>query len=96
MSACLDWTAVGLATDPVPGDPDVLARGGDDYLEVAEAITDARTTLARIDLGTFVVSEAVDAIRTTAAEVAENIGRARGRRGLPQRRAPLPAPGPQR
>ena len=75
----LDWSPVGLSTDPVPGDPEVVSRGGDDYLEVAEAISRAQRTLARIDLGSFVISEAVDAVRTTAAEVAENIGRAHDR-----------------
>lgn len=77
--SCFDWSPVGLSADPVPGEPDVVRRGGEDYLDVATAITEARQTLATIDLGTYVISEAVDAIRTTATEVSENIARAHDR-----------------
>lgn len=75
----LDWSPVGLSADPVPGDPEIVRHGGEEYLEVAEAIARAQRTLAHIDLGSFVISEAVDAVRTTASEVAENIGRAHAR-----------------
>lgn len=74
-----DWSPLGLSSDPVPGDPSTVAAGGRDYLDVADAIGSAKNTLHTIDLGDFVVSEAVDALQDTAHKVADSIGKAEAR-----------------
>lgn len=68
-----------MSSDPVPGDPSTVAAGGRDYLDVADAIGSAKNTLHTIDLGDFVVSEAVDALQDTAHKVADSIGKAEAR-----------------
>jgi hypothetical protein len=73
-----DWSALGLSTDPVPGEPDVVSAGGRDYLGVADAIKDAEKKLRSIDLGAY-VSNSVDALNETAGKVADNIGKAEAR-----------------
>ena len=74
-----DWSALDLGFDPVPGEPDVVLGGGRDYLGVADAIKDAEKKLRSLDLGSAVVSRAVDALNETSGKVADNIGKAEAR-----------------
>uniref|UniRef100_UPI0032221B10 putative T7SS-secreted protein n=1 Tax=Microbacterium sp. TaxID=51671 RepID=UPI0032221B10 len=73
-----DWSAAGFGHDPVPGDPDQVRRGGQSYLEIAGTIRRTATGLRTLELdGT--VSEAIDALATTASTVADDISRAEAR-----------------
>ncbi|HEY0249378.1 MAG TPA: hypothetical protein VGC45_14075 [Gryllotalpicola sp.] len=72
------WQAVGYAGDPVPGDPDVVAVGGRDYLDVADAIRGAKSRLDTIDLDGQ-ISQAVDALMDAKGKVADDIGKAEAR-----------------
>ncbi|MCX7523081.1 hypothetical protein OSC27_12445 [Microbacterium sp. STN6] len=74
-----DWSPLGLGSDPVPGEPGDVLAGGQSYLEVADAIGAASRRLRSIDLGSAVVSDAVDALTETAGKVAENIAKAEAR-----------------
>jgi hypothetical protein len=74
-----DWSALDLGSDPIPGDYDIVLSGGRDYLAVADAIKDAEKKLRSLDLGSAVVSQAVDALNETSGKVADNIGKAEAR-----------------
>lgn len=74
-----DWSVLELSSDPVPGDPNVVQVGGRDYLDVADAIKDAERRLRTLDLGSAVVSKAIDALNETSEKVADNIGKAEAR-----------------
>jgi len=74
-----DWSALDLGSDPVPGEPEVVLSGGRDYLSVADAIRDAERKLRTLDLGSAVVSQAVDALNETSGKVADNIAKAEAR-----------------
>lgn len=76
--AAAQWQAVGYDSDPVPGDPDVVAKGGSDYLAVADAIVGAKSKLANIRLDGQ-ISEAVDKLLTKTGDVASDIGKAEAR-----------------
>jgi len=70
-----DWSAVGFGADPVPGDPVVLLRGGQDYLAVAEAISETSTRLRSLGVDGQ-ESEAIFALAETASSVADDIAKA--------------------
>jgi hypothetical protein len=73
-----DWSALDLATDPVPGDPSIVRAGGQDYVDVAAAISRTATRLRSLSLeGT--VSEALETLGETARTVADDISRAQTR-----------------
>lgn len=73
-----DWSAAGFGTDPVPGDPDLVRRGGQSYLDTARTIDSTVRGLRTLDLnGT--VSEAIDALGETARTVADDIAKAEAR-----------------
>lgn len=74
-----DWSPVDFGSDPIPGDPTLVLTGGQDYLDVADAIRSAERRLRNLDIGSMVESEAVDALAKTADEVAGNISRAENR-----------------
>jgi hypothetical protein len=74
-----DWSALDLGSDPVPGEPWIVLSGGRDYLAVADAIKDAGRKLRTLDLGSAVVSQAVDALIETSGKVADNISKAEAR-----------------
>ncbi len=76
MSRPVDWTPLWEGSDPVPGDPEIVERTGRHYSEVAEAINTAAQRLREIAEGTDQRSDAVDAFRNNAREVAENISKA--------------------
>jgi hypothetical protein len=74
----VDWSPLA-GSDPVPGDPDRVEQLGSHYQRVASAISDAATKLCRIADHQDMHSEAVDAFRDTAREVADGISRAHER-----------------
>lgn len=76
--AATQWQSVGYAADPVPGDPDVVAQGGRDYLAVADAIVGAKRKLDGIDLDGQ-ISEAVDQLLEKTGDVSSDIGKAEAR-----------------
>ncbi|AYG03079.1 hypothetical protein [Gryllotalpicola protaetiae] len=76
--AAAQWQAVGYGSDPVPGDPDVVAQGGSDYLAVADAIVGAKRRLEAIDLDGQ-ISRAVDELLEKTGDVASDIGKAEAR-----------------
>lgn len=73
-----DWSAAGLASDPVPGDPAILARSGADYVAVADSISRTATSLRSLGVDGQ-QSEAVFALAETAGTVADDIARAETR-----------------
>jgi hypothetical protein len=73
-----DWSAAGFGQDPVPGDPDLVRRGGQRYVEMAQTIERTARGLRSLGLeGT--VSEAASALAETANTVADDISRAQTR-----------------
>ncbi|MFT4214682.1 MAG: hypothetical protein QM622_07900 [Microbacterium sp.] len=73
-----DWSAAGFGTDPIPGEPDTVRRGGQSYLEMARTIDRTARGLRTLDLDST-VSEAIDALSETARSVASDIARAEAR-----------------
>jgi len=73
-----DWSPVGLGSDPIPGDPAVVRRGGLDYQETARQIGQAAASLSAIEAGGQ-VSLAVDAVMARKTETMDDISRAQGR-----------------
>lgn len=73
-----DWSAVGFGGDPIPGDPVVVLRGGQDYLSVAEAISQTVTRLRSLGVDGQ-ESEAIFALAETAGSVADDIAKAERR-----------------
>lgn len=78
MSRPFDWSPLELEGDPIPGDPDTVHRGGQDYLDVANAITRAAAALRSMELDSD-ESQATDELIRNAETVAEEIERARDR-----------------
>lgn len=78
MSRPIDWSPLDLGRDPVPGDPDAVAAGGREYLEVAGAIAAAAAALRSMELDGD-ESLATDELITNAGEVAADIERAHAR-----------------
>lgn len=74
-----DWSPLGLATDPTPGDPVLVLAGGHDYLDVAEAIQRAADNARRLEVSGSTVSEAVDALMEAKDETITEIQRAHDR-----------------
>lgn len=74
----VDWSPLA-GSDPVPGDPDRVEQLGRHYRRVASAISEAATKLRRIADHQDMQSEAVDAFRNTARDVADDISRAHER-----------------
>jgi hypothetical protein len=46
-----DWSAVGLPSAPVPGDPEVVRQGGYDYRATAAAMRRAAAKLRGLQVG---------------------------------------------
>ncbi|WP_243075610.1 hypothetical protein [Microbacterium sp. SS28] len=79
MSRPADWSPLGLASDPVPGDPDVVALTGRMYVGTADAIVRAAADLTRLLDERFGQAESIDAIRDESEDVANRIRRAEER-----------------
>jgi len=78
VSRPVDWSPLA-GSDPVPGDPDRVEQLGRHYRRVAQAINDAAAKLRRIADHQDMQSDAVEAFRATAREVADDITRAHER-----------------
>jgi hypothetical protein len=74
----LDWSPVGLSSDPVPGDPAVVRQGGWDYQSTADSIKRAGDSLRAIEDGGM-VSLALDAVMECKTEAVDNIAQAYSR-----------------
>lgn len=73
-----DWSAVDYSTDPVPGNPTIVLNGGNDYIEVADAIADAAAAIAVITKNEM-TSKAVDALQENGEKVSADIVKAEAR-----------------
>ena len=92
MARPTDWTALNYGADPVPGDPAVVTSAGNNYVAMAETIKQTSQNLRTLLDDKATVSEAVDAFREIAEQVAGRIDRAE-QRYQPVIRQPLePAP----
>lgn len=74
-----DWSVLQRSSDPVPGDPGIVLTGGQQYIDVADAIGRTVTRLRSIDAGEGHVSEAIDAFMESASTVAEMVEQAESR-----------------
>ena len=81
MTRPTDWSPLELHSDPIPGDPQIVAAFGGKYSDVADAIKYAAAKLNAIanhdDNGE--VSQYVDKLRDTAKDVANDIQKAHER-----------------
>ncbi|MGC3993919.1 MAG: HNH endonuclease [Propionicimonas sp.] len=78
MSRPSDWSALGLSSDPTPGDPAVVRDGGTSYTGVADAIARAAATLRRLDAGSS-TADSVKALLESRDKVVDDVGKAEGR-----------------
>lgn len=78
MRRAIDWSPLEIGSDPIPGDPDLVRAGGEQYLSVADAIKGAASTLRSMELDED-ESEATAALITNAGDVADDIERAEAR-----------------
>jgi hypothetical protein len=78
LSRPVDWTPLA-GGDPVPGDPDRVEQLGRHYRKVAATIRDAATKLRQLADHNDMKSDAVDAVRSNAHKVADDITRAHER-----------------
>ncbi len=78
MSRPWDWSALGRAHDPAPGDQVAVAALARRYADTAAAIEDQAGRLRRMGASSW-KGKAGDAFRSRAGELAEHIEKARGR-----------------
>lgn len=78
MSRPIDWSPLDLGHDPIPGDPDAVRAGGQDYVTVANAIARAARALRDMELDGD-DSDATDELIRNAGDVADDIERAEER-----------------
>jgi len=69
----------GVAPDPVPGDPAAVRAEGERYQRVADQISRTAAALRQLLSGSATHSEAVDQLRTSLHDVAEDIEHAHDR-----------------
>jgi hypothetical protein len=82
MARPTDWTPLGYATDPVPGDPAAVSRQAAHLSSVSRQITDQVGALRKIAAGGAdgaLVGQYVDKIRSSAGELAGQLEKAEGR-----------------
>lgn len=79
MSRPTDWLPLNLGMDPVPGDWSAVSSASTRYGGIADAIERAKTDLLRVFEDEAISGEAIDAVRETAIQVADRIGRAKKR-----------------
>jgi hypothetical protein len=73
-----DWSALGLAHDPTPGDPVVVREGGRKYAAVADAIARAAVSLRGLEAGASNV-DSVKALLESRDTIVDTVGKAEGR-----------------
>lgn len=74
-----DWSAVGYASDPIPGDPVVVRQGALDYQRMADSIASCAQALRSLDAGGSRGSQAVAALLETRDDLLDKVGVAEGR-----------------
>ena len=74
-----DWSVVGYASDPVPGDPVVVRQGALDYQRMADSIASCAQALRSLDAGGSRGSQAVAALLETRDDLLDKVGVAEGR-----------------
>lgn len=79
MSRPTDWLPLNLGMDPVPGDWSEVNSASTRYGGIADAIERAKADLLRVFEDEAISGEAIDAVRETAVQVADRIGRAKKR-----------------
>lgn len=79
MTRPQDWSALGWGSDPVPGDPGTVATVASKYRSTADAVSQASTNLARLDmsenksLGLATVLDQIKAVRTQLDDVESRV-----------------------
>ncbi len=79
MSRPYDWSPLGLAGDPTPGDPVVVRAGGVHYRDVSGSLGRATATMEVMDAGVSSGSQSVAALLEGSVELAAQIGKAKAR-----------------
>lgn len=79
MTRPTDWSSLGYPSDPIPGDPVRVDITGRQYIGTADSIKRAAENLRTALDPAFGQSEAVDAVREVAGDVADRIARAEDR-----------------
>lgn len=79
MARPTDWSSLGYGSDPVPGDHSRVDLIGRMYEGTADSILSAAQKLTEALKPEFGQSEAIDAIREVAGDVADRVGRAETR-----------------
>jgi hypothetical protein len=78
MTRPVDWSAVGYAHDPVPGEPDVIRYYAGEFSQTSQQINVASIKLSQI-LADAAGSEFIEEIKTDAQKVSERIKQAQTR-----------------
>lgn len=79
MSRPCDWSALGLGSDPIPGDPGTVATAARKYRSTADAVADASVNLGRLDmsenksLGLTTILDQIKAVRTQLDDVESRV-----------------------
>ncbi len=79
MSRPYDWSALGLGSDPVPGDPGTVATAARKYRATAQAVSDASVNLGRLDmsdnksLGLATVLDQIKKVRSQLDDVESRV-----------------------
>ncbi len=79
MSRPYDWSPLGLAGDPTPGDPVVVRSGGVHYQDVSGSLGRATATMEVMDAGVSSGSQSVAALLEGSVQLAAQIGKAKAR-----------------
>ena len=79
MARPADWSSLGYSSDPIPGEPTRVDLFGRQYIGTADAIYRAVGNLTTALKPEFGQSDAVDAVREAAGDVARRIAKAETR-----------------
>src|SRR5690348_865594 len=75
-----DWSALGLESDPVPGDPQQVSREAAHLAGVGQELTAQIARLRKLAEGSAELKgQAADQIRSSAADLASQLGKVVGR-----------------
>lgn len=76
-----DWSPLSLSRDPIPGDPAVVRQAERKYRATAEAVNDAATNLARLDMSSNVsirLAKVLDQIKSVRQQLEQVESRVAG------------------
>lgn len=74
-----DWSALGLVSDPTPGDPGVVRGGAVRYRDIADAIRRCADNLRALDAGATGRAESVTALLEQRDTLVDGVDKAEGR-----------------